>query len=75
VKFPVAAIARDRAAFWAGCRARIIYHLLTDGVAWAEVEGAPRVDLKAGDIVVFPHGDPHLMGNGQAVDRWITGRN
>jgi AraC-like DNA-binding protein len=42
----------------------IMYHLLTEGEAWAEVEGGPRVRLSPGDIVVFPHGDPHLMGNG-----------
>ena len=42
----------------------IIYHLLTQGRAYANVEGGPRVSLCAGDIVVFPHGDPHIMGNG-----------
>jgi hypothetical protein len=39
----------------------IIYHLLTHGQAYANVEDGQRVSLSAGDIVVFPHGDPHLM--------------
>jgi len=46
----------------------IIYHLLTHGRAYANVEDGPRLSLSAGDIVVFPHGDPHLMGNGREVE-------
>jgi len=46
----------------------IIYHLLTHGRAYANVEGGERVALSAGDIVVFPHGDPHLVGNGRDVE-------
>lgn len=45
----------------------IIYHLLIEGAAWAEAAGVQRVDLAPGDIVVFPHGDPHIMGNGPPV--------
>ena len=46
----------------------IIYHLLTHGRAYATVEDGERVSLSAGDIVVFPQGDPHIMGNGSAVE-------
>jgi AraC-like DNA-binding protein len=46
----------------------IIYHLLTEGRGYAQVEGADRpVPLEAGDIVIFPHGDPHILSNGAAV--------
>ncbi len=45
----------------------IMYHLLTHGRAYANVEDGERIPLSAGDIVVFPHGDPHLMGNGRDV--------
>ena len=46
----------------------IIYHLLTEGRGYAHVEGDGQpVPLNAGDIVVFPHGDPHIMGNGSPV--------
>jgi AraC-like DNA-binding protein len=46
----------------------IIYHLLTHGRAYGNVENGERVALSAGDIVVFPHGDPHMMGNGRDVE-------
>src|SRR5437867_42410 len=42
----------------------IIFHLLTEGRGMAKVETGERVPLEAGDIVVFPHGDPHVMENG-----------
>jgi hypothetical protein len=52
----------------------IMYHLLTHGRAYAQVEGGPRLPLGAGDIVVFPHGDPHRMGNGRDVEPRDHGR-
>jgi AraC-like DNA-binding protein len=42
----------------------IIYHFLTEGRAFARLADGPRVELTAGDIVIFPHGDAHFMGNG-----------
>jgi AraC-like DNA-binding protein len=43
----------------------IIYHLLTQGRARGEVEDSTHsVELVPGDIVVFPHGDAHIMSNG-----------
>jgi AraC-like DNA-binding protein len=46
----------------------ILYHLLTEGRGYAHVEGDNRpIPLNAGDIVIFPHGDPHIMGNGSPV--------
>src|ERR1700722_10235891 len=46
----------------------IIFHLLTEGRGYAGVEGeSKKLFLNAGDIVIFPHGDPHLLGNGSPV--------
>lgn len=42
----------------------ILYHYLTEGRAYAKLPDGRREELTAGDIVIFPHGDPHLLGNG-----------
>lgn len=51
-----------------GQRHVIIFHLLTEGRGYARLDGdGPPVPLGAGDIVIFPHGDPHILGNGPPV--------
>src|SRR5436309_1370455 len=47
-----------------GAEHLILYHFLTEGRAYARLPDGAREELVAGDIVVFPHGDAHLMGNG-----------
>ena len=42
----------------------IMFHFLTEGHAYAVSQEGKRVQLGAGDIVIFPHGDRHLLGNG-----------
>jgi len=44
----------------------IIYHFVTEGRAYVQLHDGPRVDLAAGDVVIFPHGDHHYLGNGSA---------
>ena len=41
----------------------VIFHLLTEGECRVEVEGTPPCILRAGEIIVFPHGDAHLMAS------------
>lgn len=54
--------------FSSGSRHVIIYHLLTEGRGYAHVEGDGRsVPLNAGDLVICPHGDAHILGNGPPV--------
>ncbi|HSF66806.1 MAG TPA: AraC family transcriptional regulator [Nitrospiraceae bacterium] len=46
----------------------IIFHLLTEGSGYAQVEGDDQsLPLNAGDIVIVPHGDPHAMRNGPFI--------
>lgn len=45
----------------------IIYHLLTEGRATIRLESGERVPLNAGDIVMIPHGDTHILENGPAT--------
>lgn len=41
----------------------IMFHFLMEGRAYAQLEDE-RVELSAGEIVVLPGGDSHLLGNG-----------
>jgi AraC-like DNA-binding protein len=53
----------------------IMFHFLIEGRAYVSLRDGPREELKRGDIVVFPHGDPHLVGNGapaKPVDSFKT---
>lgn len=38
-------------------------HMATHGTCWAALAGAPAVALHAGDVVLFPRGDPHVMSS------------
>ena len=48
----------------------IAYHILTSGSCWGGVAGESQVLLQPGDVIVFPHGDPHFMSSaeGRRVD-------
>ena len=50
----------------------IVYHLLCEGRAYARLEDGEPVALEAGDLVTFPHGHSHLLGNG-TTSRTIDG--
>jgi AraC-like DNA-binding protein len=47
-----------------GARHVIVYHLLTQGHASARLVDGERIALDTGDIVIFPHGDAHILENG-----------
>ena len=39
------------------------YHVMTKGAGWAAIVGQPPVRVEQGDIVMFPHGDPHVISS------------
>jgi AraC-like DNA-binding protein len=43
------------------------YHLLVEGGAFVEMEDGQSVTLVPGDVVIFPHGDPHHMISAKTV--------
>src|SRR3954447_26030891 len=42
----------------------ILYHFLLEGKAYVRIPEGRREELVAGDIIIFPHGDGHYLGNG-----------
>jgi AraC-like DNA-binding protein len=47
-----------------GAEHLIIYHLLTEGRAYAKTDDGDQVTVNSGEIVIFPHGDQHTLRNG-----------
>ena len=41
----------------------VLFHILMEGDGVFEAHGLPPVHLTSGDVIVFPHGDPHTMSN------------
>jgi AraC-like DNA-binding protein len=41
----------------------ICYHVITQGSCWACIPGEPPMRLSAGDIIVLPHGDTHVLSS------------
>lgn len=46
-----------------GAERVVIFHLITEGECWVEMDDGETVRLVAGDAVVFPHGHAHRMGS------------
>jgi AraC-like DNA-binding protein len=45
----------------------VLFHVLIDGECMVECRSHPAVKMETGDVIVFPHGDPHRMGSRDAV--------
>jgi AraC-like DNA-binding protein len=55
----------------------IEYHAVAQGSCWAGIPGGPSVQLFAGDVVMFPHGDAHVVSSapgmrGNADLSWLS---
>jgi AraC-like DNA-binding protein len=54
------------------------YHAVAHGSCWAGIPGGPSVQVFAGDVVMFPQGDAHVMSSapgmrGIADPGWFAG--
>jgi len=47
----------------------VLYHFVLEGGASVELVNGPTIELKAGDVIVFPHGDQHHMTSGTSPAR------
>jgi AraC-like DNA-binding protein len=50
-----------------GAEHLISYHIVTEGRCYAGLLGEEQVELVSGDVIVFPHGDAHVMSSGRGV--------
>lgn len=74
---------RDYAHLLAPGTERLVsYHLMTEGDAIARFGGEPELRVEAGDVLIVPHGDPHVVSHGTAptivntggtLDRYLAG--
>ena len=44
-----------------------IFHVLAEGSCWVKVKGEPPLRMVAGDVLVVPQGDEHVMGSDLAL--------
>ena len=63
-----------------GCEHAMEYHMVAKGEGWAAVSGVPPVRLSAGDIVMFPQGDRHVISSAPGLEpsrrepEWVFAR-
>jgi len=50
-------------AMFPGSEHLVCYHVITRGSCWACIPGEPPIRLSAGDIIVLPHGDTHVLSS------------
>ena len=48
-------------------RQLMLFHLVAEGRCWIQLEGSERLQVEAGDIVVFPYGDAHAMASDLSI--------
>jgi Cupin len=56
-------------AMFPGSEHLICYHVITQGSCWACIAGEPPMLLSAGDIIVLPHGDTHVLSSTPGLRR------
>jgi AraC-like DNA-binding protein len=55
------------AAVMPGAEHVMEFHMVAKGRGWAAIRGASPVRLETGDIVMFPHGDAHVLSSAPGV--------
>jgi AraC-like DNA-binding protein len=45
----------------------ISYHILVSGTCWGGLDEKSQVRMQPGDVIVFPHGDGHIMSSAEGL--------
>lgn len=56
------------AAVMPGAEHVMEFHMVAKGSGWAAISGLTPVRLESGDIVMFPHGDAHVMSSAPGME-------
>ena len=56
-------------AMFPGSEHLVCYHVITRGSCWACIPGEEPIRLSAGDIIVLPHGDTHVLSSTPGLRR------
>ncbi len=67
--FSVPASDMTAATLGLGVAHLVLYHFVIEGGAVVELADGQSIVLKPGDVVIFPHGDPHHMSSGAGATR------
>jgi AraC-like DNA-binding protein len=51
----------------------IAYHIVTSGTCVGGLIGEAAIELLPGDVIVFPHGDPHYLSSAPSVPPTLRG--
>jgi len=51
-----------------GCEHVMEYHMIAKGNGWAAIPGESPAKLSEGDIIIFPHGDGHVLSSAPGVE-------
>jgi AraC-like DNA-binding protein len=46
----------------------VLFHLIAEGRCWISVDGGERLEVSAGEIVVIPFAERHVMGSPEPVE-------
>jgi len=56
-------------AMFPGSEHLVSYHVITAGNCWATIDGQEPIRLSAGDIIMLPHGDTHVLSSTPGLRR------
>src|SRR5436190_23803580 len=50
-----------------GAEQLIAYHVVTEGRVFANLVGGEPIAVEAGEVILFSHGDPHVISTGPGM--------
>jgi AraC-like DNA-binding protein len=54
---------RDCGSLLDGAEHMVLYHYVVEGRLSAQIPNQPPVEVEAGEVIIFPHNDGHLLGS------------